>query len=206
MRTWVIATRSSGKLAELVPLLHARGIAAIGLAEAGIAASPDEDAIEAFDTFQANALAKATYFAARTGMPYLADDSGLCIDALDGRPGVRSRRFAHDLGRTPAGPADEDRANSDAMVEACWNSGWAPPWAAHYACAAAFADSSRTHVELGRTHGVILPEPTGSGGFGYDPWFLSHDLGTTFAVASRDAKERVSHRGRAFAALLAHLR
>jgi XTP/dITP diphosphohydrolase len=202
---WVVATRSRGKLAELLPILAAHGVAAVGLDDAGVAVSADEDDIELHDTFEANALAKASYFAARTGRPCLADDSGLCIDALRGRPGVRSRRFARDSGRTLPRGADEDIANSDAMLEACWNSGWAPPWAAHFVCAAALADGTRTLVETGRTHGTIVPERAGVGGFGYDPWFVSDELRTTFAVASRNEKARVSHRARAFAALMARL-
>lgn len=203
MVPWIIATRSRGKLAELVPMLAAHGIAAVGLEAAGVAAHPDEDGIEVFATFEENALAKARFFAARTGRPCLADDSGLCVDALDGRPGVRSRRLARDLGRAVPPGADEDRANVDALLDACWDSGWAPPWPAHYACAAALVDGARTIVTRGTTAGVIVPQREGTGGFGYDPWFLSADLGVTFARASREAKAGVSHRGRAFAALLA---
>jgi XTP/dITP diphosphohydrolase len=199
---WIIATRSPGKLRELSPMLASRGIIAIGLDDAGVPHATDEEMLEAFDTFEANALAKARHFAAITGVPCLADDSGLCIDALDGRPGVRSRRFAADLGRAAGRPDDEDAENNDALLDACWNSGWAPPWAAHYACAAAFVHRGQEHVVLGRTDGSILPERDGTGGFGYDPFFLSADLGMTFARASRDAKATVSHRGRAFSALL----
>ncbi len=202
MPTWIIATRNRGKLAELQPLLAGAGIVAIGLDEAGVVASPEEDGIEAFETFEANALAKARYFAARTGRPCLADDSGLRVDALEGRPGVRSRRFAEDNGVPISAHVDEDAANNDALIDACWNSGWAPPWPAHYVCAAAYSDATRDECALGRTDGTILPDRDGSGGFGYDPFFVSADLGVSFASASRDAKARVSHRARAFSQLL----
>ncbi len=99
----------------------------------------------------------------------------------------------------------EDAANAEAMLDACWDSGRAPPWAAYYACAAAFVDASREVVALGRTDGAIVPDRSGGGGFGYDPWFMSSDLGLSFAAASREAKQRVSHRGRAFANLLSQL-
>jgi XTP/dITP diphosphohydrolase len=202
VQPWIIATRSRGKIAELRPLLADAGIVAIGLDDAGVTESADEAVVEVFATFEENAVAKAQYFAALTGRPCLADDSGLCVDALDGLPGVRSRRFAADLGRRVGARADEDSANTDALIDACWDSGWAPPWSAYFACAAAYADGVRTVFGRGRTEGAIQPERDGDGGFGYDPVFLSADLGMTFAVASRDAKSRVSHRARAFAQLL----
>lgn len=183
-------------------MLGQRGISAIGLEDAGIVHDAAEDDIECFDSFEENALAKARYFAARTGMPCLADDSGLCIDALNGRPGVRSRRFAIDERHPRRSGASEDDANNDAMLDACWNSGWAPPWAAHYACVAAFADGARELTADGSTAGVIVPEPLGDGGFGYDPYFVSTELGVSFAIASREAKAQVSHRARAVRGLL----
>jgi len=202
MIPWLIATRSAGKLLELVPLFHARGIAVIGLEAAGIPESPDEAFIEAFDSFEENAQAKARYFARLTGRPCVADDSGLCIEALDGGPGVRSRSLACDLGYT-IDERGEDAANNEAVLDACWNSGWAPPWRAHYACAAAYADAAATtHVADGRTDGAVHPDHGGDGGFGYDPYFVSDDLGMSFGVASREAKARVSHRARAFTALV----
>lgn len=200
---WIIATRSRGKLAELTPLLAAHGIDAIGLDDAGVAVDPGaEDGIEVFDTFEANALAKARYFAERTGQPCVADDSGLIVDTLDGRPGVRSRRFARDLGIATSCD-DEDDANNRAMLQACWDGGRAPPWLARFACAAAYADARRSVAALGHTEGTIIPDRVGEGGFGYDPFFRSNDLGETFAAASREAKALVSHRARAFACLLA---
>jgi XTP/dITP diphosphohydrolase len=186
-------------------MLAVHGITGVGLADAGVAFAPDEEAIEAFETFEENALAKARYFATRTGRPCLADDSGLCIDALDGAPGVRSRRYARDRGWQPLDGADEDTANNEAMLDACWDSGRAPPWIAHFSCAAAFVDAQREIVTLGRTDGAILADRSGAGGFGYDPYFLSDDLGVSFAAASAEAKARVSHRARAVGELLARM-
>ena len=205
MTTWIIATRSRGKLAELVPMLAARGVRGIGLEEAGIAPAADEEGIEVFDSFAANAVAKASHFAARTGMPCIADDSGLCVDALDGAPGVRSRRFASDRGHIVTSDVDEDTANNDALIIACSATGRAPPWSAWFACAAAFCDRTRTIVADGRTDGLISPEPDGRGGFGYDPFFVSAELGMSFARATPDLKSAVSHRRRAIAALLERL-
>ena len=206
MTAWVIATRSAGKLAELRPMLAAHGILAVSLDDLGAVESPAEADIEIFDSFEANALAKARHFAERTGSPCLADDSGLCIDALNGAPGVRSRRFAHDSGRSAVGEHAQDTANNDAMLDACWDSGRAPPWPAHFACAAAYADpAGRTLVAIGRTDGAIHADRAGTGGFGYDPYFMSAELGVSFATASLERKASVSHRARAFAALLALL-
>jgi len=203
MSTWLLATRSQGKRDELRPMLAARGIEVLTLDEAGVDPHPDEDGIEVFDTFEGNALAKARYFAARTGMPCLADDSGLCIDALDGAPGVRSRRFAADRGQVVPPGRDEDTVNNEATVDACLDSGRAPPWSARYVCAAAYCDGTREHVVTGTTEGAIEPDGDGHDGFGYDPFFFSTDLGMSFGRASRDAKAAVSHRGRAVGALLA---
>ena len=203
MIPWIIATRSAGKLRELVPLFQTCGIDVVGLEGAGVREHPDEEQIESFDTFEANALAKAAYFARLTGRPCIADDSGLCIDALDGGPGVRSRRIARDMGCV-IDQRGEDAANNAAVLDACWNSGWAPPWRAHYVCVAAYADggTGTSHVARGRTDGTLQPDRSGDGGFGYDPHFVSDDLGLSFGLASRDAKARVSHRARAFAVLL----
>jgi XTP/dITP diphosphohydrolase len=186
-------------------MLAARGIAVIGLDAAGVPETADEAGIEIFDSFEENALAKAQYFFARTGMPCVADDSGLCVDAIAGRPGVRSRRFASDSGVHVSSPADEDAANNAALIDACWDSGRAPPWRAQYVCAAAYVDASASCVVTGRTGGAIIADRLGDDGFGYDPFFRSDDLGITFAQATREQKERVSHRGRAFEALLARL-
>ena len=202
MIPWIIATRSPGKLLELAPLFRAFGIEVIGLDAVGVPELPDEAGVEAFGTFEDNARAKALYFARLTGRPCIADDSGLCIEALDGGPGVRSRRIASDLGYA-IDARGEDAANCEVVLDACWDSGWAPPWRAYYGCAAAYADATETaHVASGRTDGAVQSDRSGDGGFGYDPYFVSDDLGISFGLASREAKSRVSHRARAFTALV----
>lgn len=199
---WVLATRSAGKVRELEPWFAARGIAVVGLDAVGLAWSEAEESIEGFDTFEENAVAKARWYAARTGRPCVADDSGLVVDALDGAPGVRSRRFAADLGM--AGVAGtEDARNNAALLERLSAVGAPHPWIARYVCVAALVDGDATWTARGECSGRIVAAPRGAGGFGYDPFFCSDELGSTFAEASLEAKSAVSHRGRAFAALLA---
>lgn len=197
----VLATRNAGKLRELLPLLHAHGFAAQTLEAVGLAETGAEAALEAFDTFEANALAKARYFAARTGAIVLADDSGLAVDALDGRPGVHSKRWS---GRSDLSGAALDAANNAflqvALAEAARFG--REERTAQYVCAAAAVGPMGELVVRGETSGVLLTTPQGAGGFGYDPYFLSDDLGCTFAEVASTAKADVSHRGRAFRQLL----
>lgn len=192
----LLATRSAGKLRELKPLFAAAGLAVIDLAEAGVAPSAEEDALERFDTFERNALAKAHYFLARSGLPTVADDSGLEVSALGGAPGVRSKRWS---GRSDLDGQALDDANNQALLRALTR---VAERSARYVCAAAFADWSRGVAVRGVTTGVIVDDARGAHGFGYDPYFVSDELGVTFGEATREAKEMVSHRGRAFRALL----
>ena len=193
----VIATRSEGKLRELRPMLSGAGLAAVDLGELEIHESPEEDGLETFDTFEENALAKARYFARRSGLATIADDSGLEVLALNGRPGVRSKRYC---GRDDLrGRALDDANNAKLLSELAAHE----DRRARYVCVAAFIGIDGAElVQRGETGGIIVPEPRGSGGFGYDPYFLSDELGRTFGEAEVSEKERVSHRGRAFAALL----
>ncbi len=196
----LVATRNRGKLRELLPLLEADGWEPVDLSAAGIVEAPAEDAIESHATFEANALAKARHFFAISGLPALADDSGLCVDALGGEPGVRSKRWS---GRADLSGRALDEANNAkllASLRSCDVRG------AGYVCAAAYVDADDEIVRRGETRGVVLEAPRGSGGFGYDPYFLSDELGATFAEVSRDEKARVSHRARAVAAILLSLR
>lgn len=195
----LLATRSEGKLRELRPLFAAAGIRVQDLREAGVASSPEEEAVEAFATFEANALAKVRYFHALTGRPAVADDSGLEVAALSGNPGVRSKRWS---GRDDLTGQALDDANNEKLLDALRA---VDRPRARYVCAAAYCDGAREDVALGETTGMIVRERRGEGGFGYDPYFLSDELGATFGDSSREAKERVSHRGRAFRALLERL-
>jgi XTP/dITP diphosphohydrolase len=195
----LIATRSAGKLRELRELFRESGIAVLDLLEAGIPEDPAEESLEAFDTFEENALAKARYFAKRTGGAVIADDSGLEIEALGGKPGVRSKRWS---GRTDVGGLALDQANNEFLLAAMRG---LTSRRARYVAVAALVDGAREMTFRGTTPGSILEQPRGTGGFGYDPYFLSDELEITFAEASVEQKQRVSHRGRAFRALIGAL-
>jgi XTP/dITP diphosphohydrolase len=197
---YLLATRSDGKLRELEPLFADAGIQVVTLDEAGIAESPGETDIEAYSTFEENALAKARYFRDRSGLLTFADDSGLEVHALGGQPGIRSKRWS---GRADLTGRDLDAANNAELLQALRSAG---DRHARYVCAAALASNDGELVTRGEVEGRILEEPRGRGGFGYDPLFFSTELGVTFGEASRADKERVSHRGRAFRALLRAMR
>jgi XTP/dITP diphosphohydrolase len=197
--TVLLATRSEGKLRELRPLFGAAGLVVQDLSEAQVQSSADEDTVEAFSTFEENALAKARYFHALTGRPVVADDSGLEVVSLGGIPGVRSKRWS---GRTDLHGQALDDANNAKLLSALEH---IERPHARYVCAAAFCDVGREEVVRGETSGEIVRDARGAEGFGYDPYFLSVELGVTFGEATREAKERVSHRGRAFRLLLERL-
>jgi XTP/dITP diphosphohydrolase len=197
----VLATRNEGKLRELRPLFAEFGVEVVDLVEAGVAPSPDEDAVERHETFEENALAKARYFHERTrGLDVLADDSGLSVDALHGAPGVRSKRWS---GRTDLTGRELDAANNRALIERMRGE---RDRRARFVCAAAWCGSGGSLVERGEVLGRLLESPSGAHGFGYDPFFFCEELGMTLADATTAEKRRVSHRGRAFDALVAHLR
>jgi XTP/dITP diphosphohydrolase len=199
----LVATRSRGKQQEFRALLAPLGGEIVFPGDLGIAESPEEDDLERFDTFEANARAKAAWFASRTGLPALADDSGLEVDALGGEPGVRSKRFAGHHGPDHLVTA----ANNRALVARL--AGVLPAGrTARYRCVLVWHDpiSGADVVAEGTTEGTILDAPRGSGGFGYDPLFLSTELGVTFGEATPAAKHAVSHRGRAARAMVAALK
>lgn len=200
----VIATRSPHKMREIRDLLADLPlIRLLDLDQAGIPETSAEESIEAFDTFEQNALAKARYFARLVDMPVLADDSGLCVDALGGAPGVRSKRFA---GRPDLAGLDLDLANNAKLIESLRD---VPTErrTAHYACAIAIVDrQGGEEVFRGTVEGVLLAEPRGAGGFGYDPLFFASDLGATFAEIAQSEKNRLSHRARAAEAAIRYLR
>lgn len=205
-KTYLLATRSSGKLREMKELFGKiiegansfssdQRVEIIDLDEAGIPEDVAEDEIECFDTFEQNAAAKAEYFYKKSGLPTFADDSGLVVHALGGQPGVRSKRWCD--GEEQYG-SDLDLANNRKLVELLSLIPEKAPFKAEYICAASFCDGNRTLVETGRTGGQIVLSAVGNGGFGYDPYFLSDELGTTFGAASPGEKQSVSHRQRAF--------
>ena len=203
MKRLLVATRSRGKQAEFRSLLAPLGCEIVFPDDVGLAPSPEEAALERFETFEENARAKAVWFATRSGLATLADDSGLEVDALGGEPGAQSKRFAgHD------GPDHlVTAANNDVLLARLSGVGPADR-TARYRCVLVWHDPA-THAELmtvGMTAGRIAEALQGSGGFGYDPLFVSGELGVTFGAASRAAKDAVSHRGRAVAAMVAALR
>ena len=199
----LLATRNEGKLRELVPILTAAGIHAETLAAAGIPETPDEDELDKFETFDENALATAPWFSAKTsGRVVFADDSGLVVATLGGRPGVRSKRWAGKA--CLADQALDDANNAHLLAELNRSAPSAQSdRSARYVCAAACAWGDGSFVATGSTTGRILVTSMGTGGFGYDPYFWSDDLNAGFAEVSRAEKLAVSHRGRAFRALLA---
>ncbi|HET9453687.1 MAG TPA: non-canonical purine NTP pyrophosphatase [Gemmatimonadaceae bacterium] len=195
----LLATRSAGKLRELQPMFAAAGYEAIDLTAAGIPERPDEEHLETAATFEENALIKARHFHRLSGLPTVADDSGIEVDALGGAPGVRSKRWS---GRADLEGQALDDANNALLLERLGALGASTGRGARYVCAAALCDGAREIVERGETAGVITLAPRGTGGFGYDPYFESAELGRTFGEVTLAEKARVSHRARAFAKLL----
>jgi XTP/dITP diphosphohydrolase len=188
MHRIVIASSNPGKLREFRHLLAPLGWDVVSQTELNV--SPAE---EPHPTFLENALAKARHAAAATGLPALADDSGICAAALDGAPGVLSARYA--------GEPSDDRRNNEELLRrlAAVNDR-----RAHYTCVLAAVrgvDDPEPLIADARWHGEILLQPRGSGGFGYDPLFLLPELGKTAAELDPAEKNRISHRGQAMAEL-----
>lgn len=203
MTSVLLATRSTDKAREIREILSAvRAISIVSLEDAGIDEEAEEEGIETFETFLDNARAKADWFGRRSGMPTLADDSGLCVDALDGAPGVRSRRFA-----SGAGPQrhEQDAANNALLLRRL-DGVPAERRGAAYVCAAVVRLRDGSFLEaVGSVRGRIAEVPAGNGGFGYDPLFFLAEANATFGEAPRALKHRHSHRARAFRALAASL-
>ena len=195
--TVVLATRNAAKLRELARILGAedggtqdRGtqIRLVGLDE--FPGAPDVP--ETGATFEANALLKARVIADYTSLPAVADDSGLCVDALNGMPGVLSARWA--------GGHGDDKANLE-LVLAQVADVPGTRLGARFVCAAALVTDSGEWVVTGQVEGRLVRAPRGSGGFGYDPIFLPDGFDQTTAEMTAEAKDAISHRGRAFRAL-----
>jgi XTP/dITP diphosphohydrolase len=191
----VLATHNQHKVAELRRILDAAGV---DLHLMGTDAFPGlPDVAETGATFAENALLKAHAVAAATGLPSVADDSGLCVDVLGGMPGIFSARWA--------GRHGDDQANLD-LVLAQLSDVPDDRRHAHFACAAALAlPHGGEHVVEGRLSGLLIREPRGSNGFGYDPIFVPEGEKRTTAEMSAEEKDAISHRGRAFRALAEHL-
>jgi len=195
----LVATRSPGKQREIRELLAGLPFHVVLPADCGLERRPQEDDLEAGTSYAENAVAKARHFAERSGLPTVADDSGIEVAALGGAPGVRSARWA---GGT--GGADTADARNNALLLERLATVPEPERGARYRCVVAYLDTPTAVPEIveATCEGWILPAPRGSGGFGYDPLFFSPDLQASFAEVPPAAKYRVSHRGRAFRALI----
>lgn len=200
----VLATRSTHKIGEIRKILEVvPDLRILDLTEAGVPYDAREEDLEPYDTFEKNAASKASYFQGITGLPTVADDSGIEIDLLDGAPGVRSKRFAPDQGFEDLAL---DQANNQHLIALL---GDAPlgERTARYVCVAVLDRGDPRDVTMvrGEAPGLILTAPRGTGGFGYDPLFLDEELGKTFAEIAPGKKNARSHRGKAFRALAARL-
>ena len=194
----VIATHNPGKLREIAALLEPLGIECAGAEELGLP-EPEEIGV----TFVDNADLKAREAADLSGFPALADDSGLCIDALAGRPGVFSARWAEDA----QGNRDWMRAMEKAWAEVQATDPDAPP-AAHFACALSLAwpNDGQTQSFEGRVDGTLTWPPRGDKAFGYDPMFVPVGYEQTFGEMDPQLKHSISHRADAFRKFVAALR
>jgi XTP/dITP diphosphohydrolase len=195
-RAILLATRSAGKLREIRPMFAAAGLAVVDLPELGIAETAEEQELERYETFEQNAIAKARYFHDRTSLATVADDSGLEVEALGGRPGVRSKRWS---GRPDLSGQALDDANNALLLQSLRG---VSDRRARYVCVAAYVAGERSLVRRGEAPGIIVDTPRGGGGFGYDPYFVAAGTGRTFGELSVSEKEQLSHRGRAFSALI----
>lgn len=210
---FLLGTRNVEKIRELRPIFSGLGIGVTDPHTLELRETRREAALEHYETFEENALAKARYFHELSGgVPTIADDSGLVVDALDGRPGVKSKRWTERLDLQGRALDDANNAKLIRELTAVQQRGRGRvgsstfPFPARYVCVAAFCHAGIEIVRRGETTGAIVNVPQGSGGFGYDPYFESEAVGGTFGQATIEQKGRVSHRGRAFRALIDALR
>ncbi len=198
MTKLLLATRSPDKVREIREILRAAGdIEVQSLEEANVSWSSAEDNLEDHDSFQANARSKAEYFHRRTGLPTVADDSGIEVISLLGAPGVRSKRFAMNAGSLAGKQLDE--ANNAELLRRLRGAD-EKRRRASYVCVAVLVRGGGRPFEAftGKCWGRVLEEPRGTGGFGYDPLFFDEQLGKTFAELTPQEKHARSHRGEAF--------
>jgi XTP/dITP diphosphohydrolase len=199
----LVATRSAGKQREVRRALEAAGHEVVFPDEVGQFERPEEEGLETSDSFETNARRKAEYFARLSGLPTLADDSGLEVLSLGGAPGTRSKRWAGAKGTA----AEVDAANNAELLRRLRG---APEVKrrARYRCVLVLVRKVGALPEVfeGSCGGRILEAPEGTGGFGYDPLFFSDDLSKPFGMASPGEKDAVSHRGRALARLVEALK
>jgi XTP/dITP diphosphohydrolase len=193
MKNLVLASSNPGKLREFAALLATVDFEVLPQAQFNV-----PEAEEPHFTFVENAIAKARHAARLTGLAALADDSGICVDALGGAPGVFSARFAGE-------PKSDQRNNDKLIAELAGKSNRR----AHYYCILVFvrhADDPQPIIAEGEWHGEIIDMPRGANGFGYDPYFWLPEFGCTAAELAAEKKNAVSHRGKALTTLIAKLR
>jgi XTP/dITP diphosphohydrolase len=192
MKRLVIASNNAGKLKEINAILAPLAIEVLAQSAFGIAEAPEPHV-----TFVENAIAKARHASLHTQLPALADDSGICVAALGGAPGAYSARYAGE-------PKSDVRNNEKLIAELRGKS----DRSAYYYCVMVLlrhADDPQPVIAEGVWHGTVADRPRGDNGFGYDPYFLLPELGQTAAELDPASKNRLSHRGRALAALVAKL-
>ena len=199
--TIYVASSNAGKLRDFAAAASVFGVEIAVLPGLTEIPAPEENGA----SFETNARLKAeAYSVARPGLLVLADDSGLEVDALGGAPGVRSARYAEDAGFGAGSGAPVDLRNNSYLLEQLRARDAVRPWAARYRCALALARDGATLLTAdGTVEGEIEAAPRGTGGFGYDPLFRLPELDKTMAEIDLETKQRLSHRGRALAALLA---
>jgi XTP/dITP diphosphohydrolase len=197
------ATRSKGKQPEIRRMLEPAGLEIVFPDDVGLWESLVEETLETAETFEGNARRKAEHFARLSGLPTVAEDSGLEVFALGGAPGVRSRRWAG-----ASGTSEQVDAANNAELLRRLRGAPEPRRRARYRSVLVYLqhDGAVPQVFEGVCGGIILEEPRGTGGFGYDPLFLSDELGRTFGEATPAEKDAVSHRGRALRTLAEALR
>lgn len=192
----LLATRNQGKIVEFRRILDALAPGEIELV--GLEEFPDlHDVDETGKTFQENALLKAREMSEATGLPAIADDSGLCVDALNGDPGIFSARWAGEHGN--------DKANLEKVLEQLKDVPDGERTGYFICVAALYLPDGRTHCEEGRFLGTILRSPIGENGFGYDPIFQPEGLSISSAEMSSEEKDAMSHRGKALRAIAPHV-
>ena len=193
MQKLVLASNNAGKVREFQALLAPLNFQVIPQGELGI-----PSAEEPHHTFVENALAKARHASVASELPALADDSGICVHALNGQPGVLSARYA--------GEPANDAANNQKLVQELKNQ---VNRGAHYVCALVFVNSANDPepvIVQARWYGMIVNEPKGTHGFGYDPYFFLPELGLTVAELDPAKKNSISHRGQALRQLIEQLK
>jgi len=192
----LLATRNQGKIEEFRRILDAVAPGEIELV--GLDQFPDlHDVVEDGSTFEENALKKAREMSLATGIPAIADDSGLCVDALGGDPGIYSARWA--------GSHGDDAANTAKVLEQLRDTPDADR-SAHFTCVAAlYLPDGRSHCEESHFDGWILHQPIGEQGFGYDPIFRPEGYGVSSAQLSASEKDAISHRGKSLRAIAPHV-